>query len=109
LFFLLGGVRDANSYVAIEGDELRVRFGAWVDARAPLAEVEAVRRSHWPWWGGLGWRRSLGWPASLAGTVAYVGSHSGVVEICFRQPQRMPVLPFWKPGTDRLVVSLKDP
>ena len=38
------GVTPGRSWVEVDGDELRIRFGPW-RTRVPLADVEAVQRS----------------------------------------------------------------
>ncbi len=104
LLLLVGAARDANSYVAIEGEALRVRFGWCFNETFPLSGIESVAMGRWPWYYGLGWR------SNLVGMVGIVGSYSGVVEIRFKQRQRVAgILPFFKLGCDRLMVSLNEP
>jgi hypothetical protein len=43
------------------------------------------------------------------GTIGLVGSLRGVVQIRFRERQRVGVLPFVKFGCNRLVLSLEEP
>ena len=69
-----------------------------------LSGIESVAKGRWPWYYGLGWR------SNLFGLVGIVGSYSGVVEIRFKQRQRVSgILPFLKLGCDRLMVSLDEP
>lgn len=104
LLLLVGAARDSNSYAAIEGDALRVRFGWFFNETFPLSGIESVAMGRWPWYYGLGWR------SNLFGLVGIVGSYSGVVEIRFKQRQRVSgILPFVKLGCDRLMVSLDEP
>jgi hypothetical protein len=104
LLFLIGLVRDSNSYLAVEGDRLRVRFGWFFNHTFPLSDIEGVERGRWPWYGGLGWR------SNLAGLVGLVGSYRGVVEIRFRERHRVGgIMPFFKLSCDRLAVSLQEP
>jgi len=104
LLFLVGAVRDSNSYVAIEGDRLRVRFGWLFNQTFALSDIEGAEPMRWPWYGGLGWR------TDLRGLVALVASYRGVVAIRFRERQRVRgIIPFVKLRCDRLAVSLREP
>ena len=104
LLFLVGLVRDSNSYVAVEGDQLRVRFGWFFNQTFALSDIEIVEPIHWPWYYGLGWR------SNLAGLVGVVASFRGVVQIRFRERQRVGgIIPFLKLSCDRLAVSLREP
>jgi hypothetical protein len=104
LLFLFGAVRDSNSYVAVEGDRLRVRFGWLFNQTFPLSDIESVEPMRWPWYGGLGWR------TDLRGLVALVASYRGVVTIRFRQRQRVgSIVRFVKLRCDRLAVSVREP
>ena len=104
LLFLVGAAKDTNSYAAIDGDVLHVRFGWLFNQTFPLTAVESAGPGRWPWYYGLGWR------TNLVGMVGLVGSYSGVVEIRFKQRQRVAgILPFVKLGCDSLMISLKKP
>lgn len=104
LLFLVGMAREANSYVAIEGDLLRVRYGWFFNQTFPLSEIEDAEPMRWPWYYGLGWR------ANLRGLVGVVASLQGVVAIRFRKRQRVGgILPFIKLPCDRLAVSVREP
>ena len=104
LLFIVGLVRDSNSYVAVEGELLRVRFGWFFNQTFALSEIEGIEAMRWPWYYGLGWRSNL---AGLAGVVA---SMRGVVVIRFRQRQRVGgIVPLVKLRCDRLAVSLREP
>ena len=104
LLFLIGLVRDSNSYLAIEGERLRVRYGWFFNQTFALNDIEGVEPSRWPWYGGLGWR------SNLAGLIGLVASYRGVVEIRFRERQRVGgIVPFFKLPCDRLAVSLREP
>ena len=104
LLFIVGLVRDSNSYVAVEGELLRVRFGWFFNQTFALSEIEGIEAMRWPWYYGLGWRSNLAW---LAGVVA---SMRGVVVIRFRQRQRVGgIVPFVKLRCDRLALSLREP
>ena len=69
LLFLVGAVRDSNSYVAFEGDRVRVRFGWLFNQTFALSDIEAVEPMRWPWytgWAGVATCRGLvGLVASL--------------------------------------------
>ncbi|HEU0073052.1 MAG TPA: hypothetical protein VFS30_03505 [Dehalococcoidia bacterium] len=104
LVFLVGLARDSNSYVAIEGDRLRVRFGWFFNQTFALGDIEAAETMRWPWYYGLGWR------ANLAGLIGVVASLRGVVGIRLRERQRVGgIVPFVRLGCDRLAVSLREP
>ena len=104
LLFLVGLVRDSNSYVAFEGDRVRVRFGWFFNQTFALSDIDGVEPMRWPWYYGLGWRTNL---TSLVGVVA---SRRGVVALRFRSRQRVGgILPFFKLGCVRLAVSLREP
>ncbi len=81
-----------------------MRFGWLFNQSFPLTAIESVAHGRWPWYYGLGWR------SNLVGMVGIVGSYRGVVEIRFKQRQRVSgILPFFKLGCDRLMVSLNEP
>ena len=104
LLWLVGFTRDSNSYVAIEGDQLRARFGWFFNETFPLAEVVSVTPTRWPWYYGLGWR------GNFVGLVGLVASFQGVVEIRFSRRMKVAgLLPFMKFPCDRLAVSLEEP
>ena len=104
LLFLVGLVRDSNSYVAIEGDRVRVRFGWFFNRTFALGDIDGAEPLRWPWYYGLGWRTNL---TGLAGVVA---SASGVVVLRFRQSQRVGgIVLFLKLGCSRLAASLREP
>jgi hypothetical protein len=104
LLFIVGLVRDSNSYVAVEGDRLRVRFGWFFNQAFALDVVEGAEPMRWPWYGGLGWR------SDLSGTVAAIASYRGVVAVRFKERQRVGgIIPFVKLRCDRLVVSVREP
>ena len=104
LLILVGFTRDSNSYSAIEGEELRIRFGWFFNQAVPLAEVASVAPMRWPWYYGLGWR------ANLAGLIGLVASFEGVVEVRLKQRRKVGgILPFVKLPCDRLAISLEQP
>lgn len=105
LLFIVGLTTDSNSYAAIEGEGLRVRFGWFFNNVFELQDVESVAARRWPWWFyGLGWR------ANLVGQVGVVASTRGVVEVRFKTRQRVSgLLPLIRLRCDRLAISLEQP
>ena len=104
LLLVIGFTRDSNSYAAIEGDRLRLRFGWFFDNSFPISEIESVGLTRWPWYYGLGWR------TNFTGLVGAVGSMDGVVEVRFRRPQRVKgILPAVRIPCRRLAASLEEP
>ena len=95
------GATPERAFAAIEDNHLHVRFGRLFDHRFPLKAVEGVAPSHWPVWAGVGWR------TNLRGTIGLVGSYVNIVEIRFKEPQRVRLLfPF---TCKRLALSLEEP
>ncbi len=104
LLFLVGLVRDSNSYVTIERDRVRVRFGWFFNQTFALNDIDGVEPMRWPWYYGLGWR------TNFTGLVGVVASTNGVVVLRFRQPQRVGgIVLFLKLGCNRLAASLREP
>jgi hypothetical protein len=104
LLFVVGAARDSNSYVTIEEDRLRVRFGWFFNETFALSDIEDVETMRWPWYYGLGWR------SNLVGLVGLVASFHGVIAVRFRRRQRVAgIIPFMKLRCDRLAVSLREP
>ena len=100
LLLPFGGTPE-RSYAEIEDGELRVRFGWLFDQRFPLSAVEGASPSHWSVWAGIGWR------TNFRGTVGLIGTYVNIVEVRFREPQRVRML---LPLTcRRLYVSLEEP
>ncbi len=80
---------------------LHVRFGWLFDHRFPLSEVEAASPSHWPLWGGIGWR------TNFSGTVGLIGTYVHVVEVRFKERQRVRII---RPTPcERLYLSVEEP
>jgi hypothetical protein len=80
------GVRSSTSYVEIEGDELRVRYGSMMNRSFPLSAIRAVEEAAWPWYAGLGLR------TNLTDTVAAVASYKGVVKLTLDPRQDIRVM-----------------
>ena len=100
LLLPFGGTPD-RSYAEIVDGELRVRFGWLFDQRFPLSAIEGASPSHWSVWAGIGWR------TNFRGTVGLIGTYVNIVEVRFREPQRVRmVLSF---ACRRLFISLEEP
>ena len=100
LLLPFGGTPE-RSYVELEDGELHVRFGWLFDQRFPLSAIEGASPSHWSVWAGIGWR------TNFRGTVGLIGTYVNIVEVRFREPQRVRMLlPF---ACRRLYVSLEEP
>ncbi len=95
------GATADRSFAAIEDGELHVQFGRLFDHRFPLDQIEGLGITHWPLWAGIGWR------TNFRGTLGLVGTYLNVVEVRFKQPQRVRLLlPL---PCRRLVLSLEEP
>ena len=100
-FLLPFGATVSRSYAEIEEGRLNVRFGLF-DHTFPLDQVESAAPSHWPLWAGIGWR------TNFRDIVGLVGSYSNIVEVRFKEPQRLQVLRL-PVRCRRLYLSLQDP
>ncbi len=100
-FLLPFGGTPERSYVELEDGALHVRFGWLFDHRFPLSQVEAASPSHWPVWAGIGWR------TNFRGTVGLIGTYVRIVEVRFREPQRVRLL--LPTRCQRLYLSLEEP
>ena len=100
LLLPFGGTTQ-RSYAELEDGVLHVRFGWLFDHRFPLNQVEASSPSHWPLLGGIGWR------TNFRGTVGLIGSYVNVVEIRFKERQRLRML--LPTSCERLYLSLAEP
>ncbi len=95
------GGTPGRAFAEVEDGQLHVRMGWLFDHRFPLAQVEAASPSHWPVWAGVGWR------TSFRGTVGLIGTYVNIVEVRFKEPQRVRML---VPMTcRRLYLSLDEP
>lgn len=98
LLWVLGGAEPA-SFVEIDADSVRFKFGYAFDRTVPRSDIEAAALRDWPWWMGIGWR------SNLRGLIGLIGSPRGVVEVQLRTSTRTwGVFP-----CDRIAVSLQDP
>lgn len=100
-FMLFIGATPANSYVEIAGDELRMRFGAGVDAAIARSNVVSAAPMRWSIIDGLGVRAG-------GRIVGLIGSPHGVVELELRESAVLRFARFpWT--TRRIAISLEDP
>lgn len=95
------GGKPERSFAEMDDGELHVRFGWLFDQRFPLAAVETAAPSHWPVWAGIGWR------TNFRGTVGLIGTYVNVVEVRFKEPQRVRLLLPMR--CQRLYLSLEEP
>ena len=95
------GGTPKRSYVELEDGALHVRFGWLFNHRFPLSQVEAASPSHWPLLAGIGWR------TNFRGTVGLIGTYVNVVEIRFKERQRLRML--LPTSCKRLYLSLAEP
>jgi hypothetical protein len=100
---LIAGATPTNSYVEIEGETIRFRFGAIINESVALSNVSTAAGRSWPWWQGIG-VRAFGEQLGLIGTV------ENVVELMLREPVRVSFgfVP-WPFGIRRISLSLEDP
>jgi len=95
------GVTQERAFVQVGERELRVCFGPLFDYRFPLGAVETVAPARWPFWAGIGPR------VDFRGAVGFVGAYENVVEVCFKERQRVRmIVPV---PCDRIFLSLEDP
>jgi len=100
--FTIFGFRSKSSYVELEDDALKLRFGT-ASETIPLEDIADVSRAAWPFYYGLG--PKLGPKQG----VAYVGSTDGVVRIDFAKPHAMNVWgPFRRSKAHCVTLSLED-
>ncbi len=101
LLLLPFGGTPQRSYAELENGTLHVRFGWLFEHRFPLSQVDAASPSHWPLLGGIGWR------TNFRGTVGLIGTYVNVVEIRFKERQRVRMLLLT--SCERLYLSLAEP
>lgn len=77
------GVTADTAYTEVSNEDFHVRFGRFFDYHFPVEEVEKVAISHWPLWAGVGAR------TNFRGAVGLIGTYVNVVEVTFREPQRI--------------------
>jgi hypothetical protein len=100
-FMLFIWATPANSYVEIDGDEIRMRFGAGFDAPISRSNVVSAAPMRWSIIDGLG--------VSAGGRIfGLIGSPSGVVELQLRETVGLRFAGFpWT--TRRIAISLEYP
>ena len=101
LLALFGGT-PRRSFVELDGDKLRFKFGWLFDYTFPVSDVQSVYRRHWPWYMGVGWR------GDLRGLIGLIGSYQDVVEVRFARKHKIYKIVPWV-SCDRLAVSLEQP
>ena len=98
------GASEERSYVEVDEDEVRFRFGFRPMCRLaiPREEIESAGESSWPTLGGIGWR------LNFRGTAGLVGSRQGIVELTLATPIRARIagLPV---KLRRVFVSVEEP
>jgi hypothetical protein len=101
LLALMGG-RPAGSWVDVNADVVRCRFGPLFDETIPRTQVAATAEASWPALGGVGWK------IARHGTVALIGAREGLVEMRLREVRRVRVagIPV---RCRRIIVSVCDP
>ncbi len=93
------GVSQATSFVELGETTLEVKMGIWFHETIPIAAVSALGPSEWPWWAGLGVKLHHH-------GVGLVGSQENVVNVKFREPQKVTaVVPV---SCEQLWISMAD-
>ncbi|MBI5535098.1 MAG: hypothetical protein HY898_20395 [Deltaproteobacteria bacterium] len=100
--WVLGGTPQ-RSFVDVEPERVRFKFGAGFDHNVPRSEIVSAERTSYPLFGGIGWRMGL-----VAKSAAIVGSTHGVVRVTFKAPRRVRMTGIPK-QCQQLFVSLEDP
>lgn len=100
LLLLPFGALRRNSHVALEGDELKVRFG-FFSLRARLSQVERWEiGGSYRWWTALGVRGTPTVPE-----ISFAGSDHGAVVLHLRQPIRRW---WWKRNLREIYLAVDD-
>lgn len=104
LWMFSAALRAPTSFVAVSETGMRIRYAGFVDIVVPLTNVTGARLTRWNLIGGLGVR------TSFRGDVALVSTWGEAVEVHFRQPVRVWVIPRLLPArATRLTLSLRNP
>lgn len=100
---LIGGATPTNSYVEIDGETLRLRFGVLFNQSIALSNVASAAGRSWAWWQGFGVR-------AFGEGIGLIGSAENVVELTLREQARVSIgfVP-WPFGIRRIAMSLEDP
>ncbi len=83
LMLLPFGVSRRSAAAQLRDGKLHVQFGPMFDQTFELGEIEAVEKSRWPLWAGIGPR------TNFRGAVGLVGGYRNIVAIRFKQPQEV--------------------
>lgn len=95
------GVTRDQAYARLHDGKLHVHFGRVFDAEFPTGAIEGAELARWPLWAGIGPR------TDFRGNVGLVGTYVNVVEVRFKEPQRVRLL---VPVTcRRLYLSMEEP
>jgi hypothetical protein len=100
-FMLFVGATPSNSYVAIDGDVLRLRFGAAFNRTIDRRNVIGATRASWSFINGLGVRAG-------GSTFGLIGSTSGVVELELGDAVQLRFVG-WPWSARRIAISMEDP
>lgn len=104
LWTFSAALRAPTSFVAVSEKGMRIRFAGFVDVVVPLTNVAGARLTRWHIIGGLGVR------TAFRGEVGLVSTWGEAVEVTFRQPVRIWVIPRLLPArATRLTLSLRNP
>ena len=101
-FFRLTGFNPAKSFVELDDDSVRVRFGT-ADETIPISNISGVEDAKWPIYFGLGAKLT---PKSGVG---YVGTRQGVVTLHLNEPVELNVWgPFKREQAKSVTVSVQN-
>lgn len=106
LFLMLFGwaLRAPTSFVAVAPERTRIRFVSFIDHVFDNRDIVEVRLRNWELWRGLGVR------LTFSGDVGLVSAWGTCVELTFREPVRIWLIPRLIPyRTRRLVLSIRNP
>lgn len=93
------GALESGSYAEVRNHGIHIHFGFLFERTFGHEEIESASRWQPAWWDGIGYR------TNLAGRIALLGSHQGVVEIRLKKRSRAwGIFPL-----KRIAISLQDP
>ena len=97
-------LRAPTSYVAISDTGTRIRFAGFVDTVVANGNITGARLMRWPLLGGLGVRMAF------RGDVALASAWGEAVELAFREPVRIWLIPRILPvRARRLALTVRNP
>ncbi len=97
-------LRAPTSYVAISDSGTRIRFAGFVDTVVANSNITGARLMRWPLLGGLGVR------TAFRGDVALASAWGDAVELTFREPVRVWLIPRVIPvRARRLTLTVRNP